>query len=103
MSLENVARSEKALPSRWQQYVELLERKGVPERAQRWYVARVEAFLREVKPASLRELAPEAVTGFFQKLARDGRLSDWQFRQAVHAVELLLVDLAASPIDIIGF
>lgn len=98
MSSENVGRRDKALPSRWQQYVELLQSKGVPQRAQRWYVARVEAFLREVKPASLRELAPEAVTGFFQKLARDGGLSDWQFRQAVHAVELLLIDLAAAPV-----
>jgi hypothetical protein len=72
-SPESVARRDRALPSRWQQYVELLESQGVPKNARRWYVARVEAFLRAVKPAGLRELTLEAVTGFFEKLSRGAK------------------------------
>jgi hypothetical protein len=78
--MENVRRRENGLPSRWQQYLELLESKGVPPRARQWYVARVDAFLHEVQPGSLRELTPEAVTGFFRNLAREGGLADWPFR-----------------------
>ena len=45
----------------------------------------------------MRALAPEAVTAFFDKVAREGGLADWQFRQLVEAVQLLLVDLADAP------
>jgi integron integrase len=95
--MQSPRRTENGLSSRWQQYLELLERKGVPPRARQGYIARVETFLREVQPRALTELTPEAVTGFFQKLARQGGLADWQFRQAVEAVEFLLRDLAEAP------
>jgi hypothetical protein len=43
-------RREDGAPSRWDQYRELLVRKRVPEKAQRWYVAHVLAFAREQPP-----------------------------------------------------
>ena len=43
-------RRESGQLSYWDQYVELLVRKKVPEKARRWYVLRVETFLRQVKP-----------------------------------------------------
>jgi hypothetical protein len=43
----NVRHGENGLPSRWQQYLEVLEAKGVPQHAQQRYIARLEAFLRE--------------------------------------------------------
>ena len=89
-------RSEAGTPSHWQQYLDLLEKTGVPEGARRWYVARVESFLREMEGTPVRALAPEAITAFFDKVAREGQLADWQFRQLVDAVRLL-VDLADAP------
>lgn len=91
-------RRESGRPSRWDQYVELLGRKKVPEKARRWYVARVEAFLRQVKPESLLDLSVGEVTGFFQELSRSGSLTDWQFRQTIDAIQILLVDLANAPV-----
>ena len=91
-------RRETGRPSRWDQYVELLEKKKVPQKARRWYVARVEDFLRQVEPESLQTLSEPQVTGYFQELSRQGRLSDWQFRQAVDAVHILLADLSNSPV-----
>ena len=91
-------RRETGQPSRWDQYVELLEKKKVPQKARRWYVARVEDFLRRVEPESLQSLSEPQITGYFQELSRQGRLSDWQFKQAVDAVHILLADLSNSPV-----
>ena len=91
-------RRESGQPSRWDQYVELLDRKKVPEKARRWYVARVETFLNQVKPELLQNLSAGEVTGFFQEISRSGNLADWQFRQTVDAIQILLVDLADSPV-----
>jgi integron integrase len=90
-------RRENGVPSRWDQYRELLVRRGVPQKAQRWYVARVEAFLKEVRPESLRELTREDITGYLQEVSSRRRLDDWQFRQLVDALQLLIVDLAQVP------
>ena len=90
-------RRESGQPSHWDQYVELLDRKKVPENARRWYVTRVENFLRQVKPESLQNLSADEVTGFFQEISRSGNLADWQFRQTVDAIQILLVDLANAP------
>ena len=84
-------------PSRWDQYVELLDRKKVPDKARRWYVTRVESFLSQVKPESLQQLSAEKVTGFFQEISRSGNLADWQYRQTGDAIQILLVDLANAP------
>ncbi len=84
-------------PSHWQQYLELLDRKKVPQKARRWYVARVEAFLKELQPESVRQITAPELEAFFQNMARDTRLEDWQFSQAVDAIRIfLLVDLAQA-------
>lgn len=90
-------RRENGAPSRWDQYVDLLARKRVPDEARRWYVARVEGFLKELRPESLKELTKEQITGYFQEASTTGNLVDWQFRQLVDAIQLL-VDLAQVPV-----
>ncbi len=92
------SRREDGSPSRWDQYVDLLARKRIPEKARRWYVARVEAFLRACNPVSVRALTKEQITDFFQDASRDGKLADWQFRQLVDAIQLLVVELAQAPV-----
>lgn len=89
-------RNEHGLPSRWEQYRQLLVRKHVPQKAQRWYMVHVETFLKEVRPESWSELTAEDVTNFFDAVARRGRLQDWQLRQLVDAIRLLLVDLSQA-------
>lgn len=81
-------------PSRWHQYVSLLERMRVPEKARPHYVRFVEAFLKDLRPTSLSALSGKEVTDYFQGLSRKSKLTDWQFRQVVDALQLLLVDLA---------
>lgn len=87
-------RREDGAPSNWDRYLDLLARKGVPENARRWYVRRVEDFLKEVRPESLSRLTEGEVTGYLQQVSSRSNLVDWQFRQLVDALQLLLVDLA---------
>jgi len=85
-------RPEAGAPSHWQQCLELLESKGGPSGAPHWNVARIGTFLREIEAGLVR--APQAVAGFFDKVACEGGSADGQFRQLVDAAPLLLADLA---------
>ena len=60
-----------------------------------WHVPRLLA----VRPTRVGEVSAKQVTGFFLKHARERRLTDWQFRQIVDAVQLVLVDLAQVPVS----
>ncbi len=62
-----------------------------------WYVRRVEAFLKAPRPESLSRLTAEQIIGYVQKVSSVAQLADWQFRQLVDALQLLLVDLAQVP------
>jgi hypothetical protein len=79
---------------RWDQYWALLVAKRIPQQAQRWYVTHVQDFLDAVQPNSLKDLSREEITGYLQQTSSQGKWQDWQFRQVVDALQLLLVDLA---------
>jgi hypothetical protein len=91
-------RREDGTPSRWDQYVDLLARKQVPQKARRWYVGHVETFLKSLRPESLEALKKDQITGYFQESSSAGNLLDWQFRQLVDAIQLLVVDLSQLPV-----
>jgi len=78
--------------------VALVERTRAPEKARPHYVRFVEAFLRELHPESFSAPSGEDITEYFQRLSSKNKLSDWQFRQVVDALQLLLVDLAQAPV-----
>ena len=73
---------------------ELLVAKGIPQKAQRWYVTHVEQFLGAVQPNSLKGLTTDDITGYLRQTSSQGKWQEWQFRQMVDALQLLLVDLA---------
>jgi len=89
-------RRETGRPSGWDRYLELLVRERVPANARRWYVQRAEDFVAAVRPKRLGELSASEITAFFPRYAREKHLTDWQFRQTVDALQLLLVDLAQA-------
>lgn len=93
-STPRARRRQDGSPSRWDQYASLLERNRVPEKARPHYVRFVEAFLRDLRPASLSTLTGAQVTAYLKRVSSDSKLADWQFRQVVDAIQLLLVDLA---------
>ena len=93
-TLSGSPRRENGTPSRWDQYRELLVAKRIPQKAQRWYVTHVEQFLGAVHPNSLKGLATDDITGYLRQTSSQGKWQDWQFRQMVDALQLLLVELA---------
>jgi len=85
--------------SRWQQYIRLLSLRKVPEKAHRYYVKHVEELIRETGQTPLLNLRRKVVETFLQQRADNPRLEDWQVRQCVDAIELLLVDFAHAPVS----
>ncbi|AGA92189.1 integron integrase [Thioflavicoccus mobilis 8321] len=69
----------------------------MPLGQRRWYVERAEAFVAAVHPKRLVEISAAEITAFFPRYAREQQLNDWQFRQMLDALQLLLVDVAACP------
>jgi hypothetical protein len=66
----------------------------VPLKQRRWYVLRAEASVDAMRPMRMGEVSVGHITALFPRYAREQRLNEWQYRQTVEAVQLLLVDLA---------
>ena len=90
-------RREDGSPSNWDRYLDLLIRRQVPAKFRQWYVRRVEDFLKDLKPTALSASTAEQVTDDLQRMSTRSDLADWQTRQIVDALRLLLVDLAQVP------
>lgn len=73
----------------WDKYLALLHRCGVKPPADRWYVRHAERYIESLPGRRLGEHRPADVTGYLADLGRLGRMQDWQFRQAVDALQKL--------------
>ncbi|WP_295394440.1 hypothetical protein [uncultured Thiodictyon sp.] len=62
-------RRQDGTPSNWHRYRNLLIHHGVPEKMRPWYLLRVEAFLKALRPESLYRLTAEQVIGYPQNLS----------------------------------
>ncbi|HTE42405.1 MAG TPA: hypothetical protein VK629_16400 [Steroidobacteraceae bacterium] len=70
----------------WNRYLESLRRAKVPERARRWYVLRVEQYLKAHADLSLPDHGAALVTAYLSRAGRDQSLAGWQFYQVAHAL-----------------
>ena len=86
-------RREDGSPSHWDRYLEVLARRGVPEKMRPWYVRRVDGLLKALHPAFLSRVTTEEIAGYLREVSAQAQLTDWQFRQLVDALQLLFVDL----------
>ena len=87
-----------ATPSNWQKYLNLLLKKRIPEKQQRWYVKRVEDFLKRHPGRHLQDFTAADVEAYLRLHSSDATLSVWQYRQIVDALQLLFVDFASTPL-----
>ena len=85
---------EAALVRFWERYIEIIQNQGITKPFDRWYVIRAQAYI-DVRP-DLRLKAHQAsdLTDYLNALGRKSGMKDWQFRQAVEAIRILLVDMA---------
>lgn len=80
----------------WDRYISILAEQGVKETIRRWYVRRVEQYIRHYPDERLRSHSARHVVGFFTEIGRDSKLADWQLRQTVDAIRILFCDLLHS-------
>jgi hypothetical protein len=74
----------------WERYVAHLQAQGVKPTVIRWYVIRADHYIRTVAHQGLAEHTPQDVTDYLENLGRTGRLTDWQYRQTVEAIQNVL-------------
>ena len=81
---------EKAAESRfWDNYIQVLKTAGVPEKAQRWYVVRVERYIATHASLRLRDHSASVMHEYLSQAGRDPAIEGWLYRQVVHALQLL--------------
>lgn len=81
----------------WDKYIEKTTNYNVPPQYIRWYVKRCEEYIKTHSDLRLTQHSASQVESFLQDLGRNGRLSDWQFKQTVEALKILFVDMIRPP------
>lgn len=81
----------------WQRYIQALKDRGFHERRARWYVIRAERFLQAFPDQDPSGRTADDLDSYLRALGRDGRLEDWQFRQAVESLEIMFGQVLRSP------
>jgi integron integrase len=81
----------------WDNYINKTKTYKVPDKSIRWYVRRAEEYIKANSSLRLAQHSATDVEKYLQNLGRNGRVSDWQFRQAVEALRILFVDMVRSP------
>lgn len=90
-------RRSRIAPAVWKHFLELVHAKGLRPPIDRWYVIRAEQFEKALRGQDIANCTPDDVTTHLTALGQEGRLEDWQFRQVVAALELLLRRTLALP------
>ena len=85
-----------SVESFWKKYLQILKDHEVPQSAMRWYVKRVEDYVKNYPEIKLSNHSNQLVTSYLEKLSRNPRITDWQFKQAVDALKVLFVEIVKT-------
>ncbi|MCP4408792.1 MAG: hypothetical protein GY807_13710 [Gammaproteobacteria bacterium] len=77
----------------WARYVEILKHQEVAKHFQRWYVIRAQAYIDAHPDLRLKQHRTSDLTQYLNVLGQKSGLKDWQFKQAVDAIRILLVEM----------
>lgn len=73
-------------------YLKYLIDASVPEKQRRWYVKRVEEFIKAQNGRKIKSLSGTDISQYLEMIGRQNRLSGWQFRQIIDAIRILYCD-----------
>ena len=76
----------------WEKYIAKTVGYGVKPDVARWYVRRVEAYIRFYTRLKLMHHSAVEVDAYLHMVTRKGGMMDWQFTQLVDALRILFVD-----------
>jgi integron integrase len=79
-------------------YLLCLNEAGIPERRRRWYVKRIEHFIKAQNGRKIKHLTAADIHAHFEALGRMSHLQGWQFAQCIHAIQILYCRLLSSSI-----
>ena len=74
-------------------YISQLYKKPVKKGTERWYVIRVEQYVKSIPDRKVLEHTPDDVQRFFSVIGRKSKLKGWQFYQQVEALQILFCDV----------
>lgn len=75
----------------WDAYSALVIRHRIPSRQVRWYVKRVEQYIKHHPDVKISQHSEQMLKEYLEQLSRNFRIVDWQFKQAVHALKILFL------------
>ncbi|MCM8856657.1 MAG: integron integrase [Candidatus Thiodiazotropha sp.] len=78
-------------------YLKCLIKASIPEKQRRWYVKRLETFIKAQNGNKIKGLSGIEITQYFEMIGRQNRLSGWQFHQCIDAIRILYCDLLKTP------
>ncbi len=81
----------------WLKYADLLKRFRVSAKAIPWYRRHVEGFMADHPKVKLRSHTAESVERWLVRIGRNPNLTEWQFRQKVDALRILMGHLLKLP------
>ena len=77
----------------WDQFIEIVRKNGVRPPFDRWYVIRAEEYIRAYAGRRLQDHDRRDVESWLGALGRTNNLKSWQFKQAVHAIQILFCEV----------
>ncbi len=72
----------------WDSFIQACLAEGVPEQSVRWYVIRIERYLRAHADKPPSGHTADRVTAYLTSVGRHPGIRGWQFRQIVHALQI---------------
>ncbi|MFC1748514.1 integron integrase [Pseudomonadota bacterium] len=83
----------------WDRYINLIHKQGVSDQADYWYVKTCERYISEFANTKLANHTPKEVNEYLSKLGRKPHMRDWQFEQAVDAIQRLFEVVGVDWLD----
>jgi integron integrase len=80
----------------WDRYIAIVRKNGIKKPFDRWYVIRAEDYIKAHSDKRLHDHCQYDVEAWLTMLGRKSELNDWQFSQAVHAIQILFCELIKS-------
>ena len=78
-------------------YLNCLHKASIPEKQRRWYVKRIEAFIKTHSGRKIKSLSGQEVSRYLEMIGRQNRPSGWQFAQCIDAIRILYCELLSTP------
>lgn len=97
-TLENIVAEPNApyQPSKWQQYLQLLQQHGIPQPQWQFYCQIVETLIQHFPGRGLKSLSSDEILTYIQAKLNEDK-TDWQLKQLLKALNILFLELLDHP------